>query len=423
MKVDSVNHPVSGDTDAPRCRAILIRFGAISAAQRVSTRISVLALAGFALGTEAFVFVGHLDAMAVALDVSVAAVGQLATVFAFTSAISAPFVAGAVAGMERRRVLVVGLVAIGALNLAAAMLTTLGGLIAVRVLCGLATGLVGPIATTAAAELSPPEARGRAMATVFAGVTLAFVLGVPLGSLAGEVFGWRGTFLWAGMIALIAALIVGLLLPRIMPGPRVTFRPGIVLGAPGVASSLALTLTGFAATFCVTAYFGPLLGALLGFSGAGVGAMQALVGIGAIAGVVLGGRWADRSSAWGPLLTSFLLSAAMLSLFGVLLLLPLPQGAMLALLLPATILGAAALFLRAPVVQARLVAAAPAHRPVLLALNGSMVFAGQGLGAALGGVGLSLFGLPALGLIGAAVALLGALLVAATAQHWKGPAQ
>jgi DHA1 family putative efflux transporter-like MFS transporter/DHA1 family purine base/nucleoside efflux pump-like MFS transporter len=101
--------------------------------------------------------------MAVALDAPVAAVGQLATVFAFTSAVSGPFVAGAVAGLERKRVLVAGLAVIGVLNLLAATLTTLGGLMAVRALCGLATGLVGPIACAAAAELSPPESRGRAV--------------------------------------------------------------------------------------------------------------------------------------------------------------------------------------------------------------------------------------------------------------------
>jgi predicted MFS family arabinose efflux permease len=141
-------------------------------------------------------------------------------------------------------------------------------------------------------------------------------MGVPLGRLAGEVFGWRGTFLWAGMIALAAAAIVGMVLPRVVPGHPVAFRPGVVLRAPGLATSPTLTLTGFAATFCVTAYLGPLLGALLG-----------LVGVGAMAGVVLGGRWADRSSAWAPLLTSFLLAAAMLSLFGLLLLLPAGPGA------------------------------------------------------------------------------------------------
>lgn len=157
--------------------------------------------------------------MAVALDAPVAAVGQLATVFAFTSAVSGPFVAGAVAGLERKRVLVAGLAVIGVLNLLAATLTTLGGLMAVRALCGLATGLVGPIACAAAAELSPPESCGRAMAGVFASITLAFVMGVPLGSLAGEVFGWRGTFLWAGMITLAAAAIVGLVLLRVVPGP------------------------------------------------------------------------------------------------------------------------------------------------------------------------------------------------------------
>ncbi len=385
----------------------------------MNPHLGVLALAGFALGTEAFVFVGHLDAMALTLGVPVAAVGQLGTAFALTSALTGPLVAGAVAARERRAVLFAGLLLIGALNLVAATLSSLGGLIAVRILCGLATGLVGPIATVAAAELAPPEARGRAMAVVLAGITLAFVLGVPLGSLAGEAFGWRGTFAWAGMVALLAAAAVRWRLPRIQPSPHTPFRPRAVLGAPGVLPALLLTLMGFAATFCVTAYFGPLLGTLLGFSGAGVGAMQALVGVGAILGVVLGGRWADRANSLAPLLASFLLSAAMLSCFALPMLLDMAHGWTLALVFAATLLGAAALFLRTPVVQARLVAAAPAHRPVLVALNGSMVFAGQGLGAAMGGAGLSLFGPAALGLGGAAVALAGAGLVLATASQWK----
>ena len=375
-------------------------------------RILILALASFATGTEAYVYAGHLAPLAAELGVEVSTAGQLASAFAITYALAAPPIAGLLAAVERRRLILVGLVLIGALNLAATAVPSFGLLLAIRVLCGLAASLVGPTASAAAAALAGPEHRGRAMAAVLAGLTLSFVLGIPLGSVVGEWFGWRGTFAFSGTLALIAALGIALVLPRVPGGRRAGLSALSIAAAAGVRGHLFLTLIGFAATFSVVAYIGPVVTRVSGLTGSGIGAMQALIGLGSILGVVVGGRMADRARGVGRLLaTGFVASAIALAGYALLMQgFGLGQAARSVLLGCVTVLGAAALFARTPLIQARLVAAAPDMRAVVLALNGSMVFLGQGLGAALGGAATAVSGLPATGLVGAATALFGAAL-------------
>ena len=391
----------------------------------VDKRIFFLAAASFATGTEAYVYAGHLETLAHDLGQPVSTAGQLATAFALTYAIMAPLVAGLAGRFGRRPVMVSGLVLIGALNLMAAIAPSFGALIAIRFACGLAAGLVGPIATLAAAELAPPDQRGRAMAVVLSGITLAFVLGIPIGSVVGDWAGWRGTFVYAGVLAFGCAALIRAVFPALPGGaPR---RLGAFAEAlrPAIAGPLLLTMAGFAATFSAVAYVGPLVTAIAGLTGSGIGAMQALIGVGSIAGIVLGGRMADQPGRRGFLAGSFLVSAAALSSYSLLLGTGLPRFMILAGLSLAIIAGAAALFSRTPVIQTRLVAAASAEaRPVVLALNGSMVLFGQGLGAAVGGMAIDVAGLPAVGFTAALAALvavplalgLPAMAVAAPAQ-------
>lgn len=374
-------------------------------------RILVLALASFAVGTEAHVYAGHLAALAEELGVSVARAGQLAAAFAATYALAAPPLAGALAALDRRRVILAGLCAVGVLNLAAVAAPSFGALLVVRVLCGVAACLVGPTAAAAAAALAPPERRGRAMATVLAGLTLSFVLGIPLGSVVGAWLGWRATFGFAGLLALAAAAAIAPVLPSVPGGGSTGPRALRVAFAPGVRGDLLLTLLGFVATFSVAAYIGPVVTRVSGLTGSGVGAVQAVLGAGSIVGVLVGGRSADRPGTGRVLAAGFVVSAVALGAYAALMLGPEPGRAARAVPLAAVAaVGAAALFSRSPVIQARLVAAAPDARAVVLALNGSMVFLGQGLGAAAGGAAIAAFGLPATGLVGAAVALLGAAL-------------
>jgi MFS transporter, DHA1 family, inner membrane transport protein len=382
-------------------------------------RIYVLALASFAMGTEAYVYAGHLEALAADLGQPVSATGQIATAFAVTYALSAPLVAGAVARFDRRAVLTVGLGLIALVNLLAAFAPGLTELAALRVAAGIAAGLVGPISSVAAAELAPPEQRGKAMAVVLAGMTLAFILGIPMGSVVGDLAGWRGTFAYAAAMALIAGLAIRIALPAMPGGKRAdiaTFKAAL---APVILRNLALTAVGFAATFATIAYVGPVVTAISGLTGSGIGAMQALIGVGSI--IVIGARTADKPGAGRLLVASFLVSALGLSLYSILLLgtivdaaapiLSWPRLGVILALSFGMIGGAAALFARTPVIQARLVGASPADaRSVVMALNGSMVFLGQGLGAGLGGLTIATGGLAYVGVTAAAVALLGAWL-------------
>ncbi|HYE52848.1 MAG TPA: MFS transporter [Azospirillaceae bacterium] len=377
-------------------------------------RIVALALASFAMATETYVYAGHLAVLAADLGVTVAAAGQLAAAFAIVYALTAPFTAGLTASLDRRRVLVVGLLLLGVLNAAAALAPDYGSLILVRVLCGLAAGAVGPAASAAAAALAAPERRGKAMAVVLAGTTVAFVLGIPLGSVVGELFGWRATFLFSGILAFGAAVLIRFVLPPLPGGDRVGLRPLLIVRRPAVLKPLAFTLAGFAATFSVIAYIGPVATRIAGLEGAGVGAMQALIGVGSILGIVAGGALADRADTARFMVLSFLLSAAALGGYSALLAAPpnLPWVAT-GLLSLAMVAGASALFARTPVIQAGLVAAAPEARSVALALNGSVMFIGQGIGAALGGAVMVAGGIAWIGAAGAVLALIGAWLAMA----------
>lgn len=376
-----------------------------------SSRPALLALvlAAFALGTEAHVFAGHLAALVRDLEVSLAAGGLVAAAFAIPCALAGPPLAALAGRIDRRLLILAGLLALALLNLLAALVPSFALLILIRILCGLAAALVGPTASAAAALLVPPEARGRAMATVLAGMTLAFILGIPLGSVIGEWGGWRACFLFAGLVAGAAALAVALLLPS-LPGTGAARLAALrQVAEPATARTLLLTLLGFAATFTVIAYIGPVAAHVADLHGAEVGGLQALIGVGSIIGVAIGARSADRPSAMAMVTASFAVSALSLSAYSLLPISRLAGLPLILLLSLAMVAGAAALFARTPAIQARLVARAPEQAAVLLALNGSTVFVGQGLGALLGGLVTATLGLGALGFAAATVALVGLL--------------
>lgn len=379
--------------------------------------LAALALASFATGTQSFVFGGLLDDMARDLGVSVGVVGQLASLYAATVALGAPFAAAVAGRFERRGVLAVALVAMAGANLAAMFAPGYAALLVLRIAAALAACVITPLATTAAMAVAPPERRGRAFAIVTGGITIALVLGVPMGSVVGAAFGWRASFAFAAALVLCAAAMLRLSLPRLPAPPAAERRPvGEALRLPAVRTALAFTLLGFTSIFSVAAYLGPIAIRATGLGGAAIGGFQAAVGIGAILGVMLGGRIAERSRGRGAPFAIFAAMLATLLAYAPLLVLGpgIGTSAAAAALGLVVLLGAGALFTLIPLVQVRLAAAAPEAGPVLFGLNGSMVFAGQGAGALLGGVVADTLGYAAIGPAGAAVAGLALLIVAAT---------
>jgi DHA1 family inner membrane transport protein len=369
-------------------------------------RLWLLTGAQFAAATGAYAFTGLLARLAEDLGVSLATAGQLAAAYALTFALTAPLLAALTARMERRFLLTLGLSLVAVLNLATAMVPDFNSALALRVATGMAVTLVLP--GVAAAMLVRPEQRGRALAIVLSGLTLAFALGIPLGTALGGVLGWRATFVFAGLLAGAAALDVRLGLPRLPSTDRggalalrIAFRPRIL-------AVLGTSVLSFSGLFCIAAYLGPIVTATTGIEGSGIGAVQVFIGVGSLVGIALGARVANSRGVAAPVALFLLLAVA---LAGYSALLALPPAGWHAVPLAGAVFGSSmALFALAPLVQARLMGLAPEDRAVALALNGAMTFAGQGIGAAYGGLIIATAGLAWTGLAGAMLAAAGAAL-------------
>lgn len=385
----------------------------------MNPRIFILAFASFAFGTQTYVFAGLLERLAADLEVSIGTAGQLASVFAIVYAVSAPVLAGVAASYNRKRILTVALLVLCVLNVMAAAMPDFASLLVVRVLSGLASALVMPVAAAAAATLASPEKRGRALAVVMGGMVLSFVLGIPLGSIIGDAFGWRATFTFTGVLALIAALAVAAALPTVPNADRAGFKVLAIAFERRVLTNLLFTMTAFAATFCVIAFVGPVVTAITGLEGRGVGLMQAIIGAGMIVGVIAGGIIADRSHSSRIVALAFFVMAITLAGYSALMMSSdgISSAVAFAGLVAVILVGAAALFTLSPIVQTRLVEAAPKTITVVLALNASMIFLGQGLGTIVGGLVIESVGLPSVGLAGALVAALGTVFALAAPRN------
>ncbi|MEN3538946.1 MFS transporter [Microbispora sp. ZYX-F-249] len=342
----------------------------------------VLALGTFAVGTDAYVVAGFLPAMAHSLHVTESTAGQSATAFAIAYAVLSPVLATALARMPRRALLVGALTVLALANLASALAPDFGALIVTRVVAASGAAAFTPNAGAVAASLVAPAQRGRALAVVVGGLTVATALGVPLGNLAGKMLDWRAALGLVAVLCAVCAAGVRAAMPALPGGPRVPLRERLAaLRRPGVVAVLPLTTLGLAAGYGLYAFAVPVMRAL----GAGAPAetwLLFLYGAGAVAGTLVSGAMVDRH---GPIpvqavgfavLTVTLAVSAWAAGAGT----HWPP-------LTASLMAAwgAATWFQTPAQQVRLINAAPRQTAVVVGLNSSALYAGIGLGTALGG--------------------------------------
>lgn len=364
-------------------------------------RLLVLALGTFAIGTGSFVFAGLLEGVAGDLSVSVASAGHLVTVFAVTYAVVAPILATITGSVPRRRLLVFAMALFMAANFASVVAPTFSLLLASRVLAALGAAMFTPTAAAVASSLASPEHRGRALSVVTGGLTVAFVVGIPLGSLIGTYYGWRSTFVMVGVMAAVALVGVRVLLPHMESPPVASLRERVAaLRQAPVAVALSLTALGMMGGFVVFTYVGPLLAEITGFGGGGVSALLLLFGVAAMFGNSLGGYGADniayRRMAAGILAVQAVSLASLSLLVAV-------SGSSLAVVgvFFSLVAWGAAGFALLPLQQYRVIQLAPETRNVALSLNSSAIYLGQGAGAGLGALSLGYGSLATLGFVGA----------------------
>jgi MFS transporter, DHA1 family, purine base/nucleoside efflux pump len=371
----------------------------------MSARTYLLAAGAFAVGTSAYVVSGVLPAVSAELDVSVTAAGQLTTAFALAYAVSAPLLATVTARWERRRLLLAALLVAALGNAISAVATTYPLLLGGRVIAALGAAAYTPAATLFATALRPSAERGRAVAIVFGGLTVAIALGVPMGSILAGSIGYRGVFALVAAASVATALAVRLQLPVMAGSPAVSLRERFAVAADRrVLLVLAITVFGVVATMCVYIYVVPLLTVTTGLAGSTIGGLLLAYGLGAIVGNALGGRATDR---FGSIPTIFATMAGFIVMIATL-----PVTA-------TTAVGAAvALFVWSvftwsfnPPVQSLLLELSPSG--LVLSLNASAIYLGMGLAGVLGGVVIDIAGALALPVVGAVLGLASVVLLLA----------
>ncbi len=270
-----------------------------------------LAVAAFAIGTTEFVIMGLLPQIATDLGVTIPSAGLLVTGYALGVVIGGPLLALATARLPRKTVLLVlmGVFVLG--NVLCALAPSYGLLMSARVIAALAHGSFFGAAAVVAAGLAPPHQRAQAIALMFTGLTVANIVGVPLGTLLGQHLGWRATF-WAVSLLGASAIVA---IARLVPNLHDHEPPKIaqelrVLRNPQVLLALAMTVFGFGGVFTVFTYIVPILTDEAHLGAGTISAVLMLFGFGATLGLLSGGRLAD----W-RLMPAIIVSLAALAVF------------------------------------------------------------------------------------------------------------
>ncbi|MEV6419149.1 MFS transporter [Streptomyces sp. NPDC051662] len=255
-----------------------------------------LAVSAFGIGTTEFVMMGLLPNVAENLGTSVPTAGYLVSAYAIGVVVGAPLLTALGSRIPRKRMLLLlmGLFVIG--NLGSALAPGFGWLLAGRFLAGLPHGAFFGVGAVVAARLVREGRQARAVATMFLGLTVANIVGVPAATLLGQSLGWRATFLVVTVIGLIALAALARLVPYIpLEAHQSVGREIRALGDRQVLLGLATAVFGFAGVFAVYSYLASITTEVMGFGESSVTLVLALFGIGMTLGALAAGPLTDRA--------------------------------------------------------------------------------------------------------------------------------
>lgn len=382
----------------------------------MQSRLWSLTLGNFAIGTGVMIVPGMLNELSADLRTSPAAIGMLISVFAMTICIGGPFLASWTSAIERRTLLAAALLLYAAMHLVAACAPGYDTLLAARMVTAIGAALFTAQAAATAGLMVPPERRGKAIALVFLGWSIAAVVGTPLGAYLGAQIGWRATMGLVGLLSVLFASGVWLQIPGglfVAPMDRKAWK-ALFANTPLL---LAISVTALQALgmFTVFSYLALALKNSIGATPAVISMLFLCFGITGVIGNLIGARLMDRA---GPVRVGI---AAMASMLTAIVLWPLTQGS-LPLTVMLTLVWGLGCFAVNGAQQARLVAMAPPLASASVALNSSAIYLGQALGAFIGGIIVSSHGtadLPFYGALPMALAIVVSQLAANMARRRK----
>ncbi|UQR60357.1 MFS transporter [Bradyrhizobium sp. C-145] len=377
-----------------------------SAARRFAP--TALMLGNIVTGCSVLAPAGMLPELATGLDVSIHAAGLLITFGAITLCIGSPLTAWLTSRIERRTLLTTTLAVLAVGNLASAFVPDYASLLAIRLVMLAVGALYTPQAAGTAALIVPVERRGSTIAYIFLGWSLAAAVGLPLITFVASRYGWRAAYGEIGALACISFLLLLLRLPSGLKGAPVDIKTWTEVGrSKTILLLLAITMLQMSGQFVVFTFMGPLLNKLTGAGPDAIGMVFAIYGVCGFLGVAIATRVVDTS---GPYRTSLLFTC--LLLVGI-------TGWALGAGTFALMAGAVAVWglgfaSTNSMQQVRLVAAAPSLASATVALNTSVLYIGQAVGSAIGGLLFARELLHTLGFVAVGFVVLALLLVLLT---------
>jgi DHA1 family inner membrane transport protein len=355
---------------------------------RVRFALLALALGGFGIGTTEFVAMGLLDNLARDLlptlysashEDAIAQTGWLITAYALGVVVGAPTIAALSARFPRKQLLLWLLVAFTLATVLSAVLPTFELVLAARFVAGLPHGAYFGIATLVAASLMGEGKRGRGVAFVLSGLTIANVIGVPLITLLGQQAGWRVAYLAVASIFALTFVAVAVSVPLQAGDKSATLKRELrAFGRPQVWLSLLTGAIGFGGFFAVYSYVSPVVTQVTGQRESFVPVSLVVIGLGMTLGNLVGGRAADHH-VMGTIFVCFGIFVLALASFA------LTAQWTPGLLVSLFLVGGAAAAL-SPAVQSRLMDVAGDSQTLAAAANHAALNIGNSLGAYLGGL-------------------------------------
>jgi DHA1 family arabinose polymer transporter-like MFS transporter len=343
-----------------------------------------LALGGFGIGMTEFVMMGILPDIAGGLHISIPQAGYLISAYALGVVIGAPTLVGLLARRAPKHVLIAFMLMFAAFNGLSAFSPNFHVMMLCRFMAGLPHGAFFGVGAVVASRLADDGKSAAAVATMFAGLTIANVLGVPLGTWLGHTMSWRLVFLIVAAIGLVTALSLHKLVPFFEAEKSGSFLEDLkIFRKPSLWLALAITSIGTGGFFAWFSYIAPLLTDVSQFSPGAIPLIMTVVGVGMTVGVLVGGKLADRVN---PLRAIVILLTSMVALLFLNGLLATSQPVMLVL---AFLTGANALAIGPPI-QMLLIGHAKEAEMLGSSLGQSGFNIGNATGAFLGGIPLTL---------------------------------
>jgi Arabinose efflux permease len=370
---------------------------------KVNFPLLALAIGAFGIGTTEFSPMGLLPVIAKGVDVSIPAAGMLISAYAVGVMVGAPLMTLLLSHRARRNALIF-LMAIFTLgNVLSAIAPDYTTLMLSRIITSLNHGAFFGLGSVVAASVVPKEKQASAVATMFMGLTIANIGGVPAATWLGETIGWRMSFLATAGLGVLAIVSLWLSLPQGGAGERPDVKRELsVLMRPQVLSALLTTVLGAGAMFTLYTYISPVLHNINDVTPAFVTMMLVLIGVGFSLGNYLGGKFADRS-------VNGTLKGFLLLLMVIMLAIPFLARTEVGAAVSMVIWGAAT-FAVVPPLQMRVMRVAHEAPGLSSSVNIGAFNLGNALGAMAGGAvisgGLGYSFVPVMGAIVAGIALL-----------------